>query len=73
MGFFTRFDKERLGKFLHVCYKAAALRDKIAGRTMYDAAPEALEEADYVRYWKHLAASDDPLLAKVGKARLEKK
>ncbi len=69
--FFERLDKRRLGRFLRVCYLAALRRDKIKGRTVYDP-PPALEEADYVRYWEHLARSDDPVLKKIGESRLRK-
>ncbi len=68
---FKRLDKRRLGRFLLESYKAAVLRDKIRGRTVYDP-PVALRKEDYVRYWKQLARSDDPVLKKIGESRLRK-
>jgi hypothetical protein len=72
VGMFYSLDKERFAPFLRVCYAAASERDKSKGRKVEDTPLETFGRADYVRYWKHLARSDDPVLRKHGLSRLKK-
>ncbi len=70
--FFRQLDERRLDPFLRVSYFAASERDRTRGRTIEDPPLDTFEPADYIRYWEHLASSDDPVLRKHGLARLKK-